>query len=389
MKTLMLVLWMLAYCGGALAQQQPVNWLNRIKSGQPFKIILDVAARKFQDTDRMGATNPMGTIKAGETYTAVFSEANGWAVTGHNKGTGASGTWTYQQGRPEEHDLDVWGHIFKFSDNGEVFDLQHGLVGRLADGATGGRPINAETEARPQPPATMQQGIKDSGGQDRITWATTANALRGRNGQRASFACPPGGTPSAAVWGSDNYSDDSSICAAAVHAGLISAGNGGAVTIEVRPGAGSYKGSSRNGVSSRDYGSWPGSFAFAGAPVSQPQSQQQQPQPQPQVRADVVPGTNWVSSASALRGKNGQRFAYSCPGGAGSPGTVWGSDVYTDDSSVCGAAVHAGLITLAGGGVVSFEIRPGASAYKGSSRNGVNSRDYGSWQGSFVFAGSR
>jgi hypothetical protein len=36
MKTLTLVLWLLLYCGEVFAQQPSVNWLNRIKSGQPF-----------------------------------------------------------------------------------------------------------------------------------------------------------------------------------------------------------------------------------------------------------------------------------------------------------------------------------------------------------------
>ena len=88
MKTLTLVLLLLLYCGEVFAQQPSVNWLNRIKSGQPFKVVFDVASKKFKDTDRMGAVNPMGTLKAGETYTVVFSDANGWAVTGYNKGTG-------------------------------------------------------------------------------------------------------------------------------------------------------------------------------------------------------------------------------------------------------------------------------------------------------------
>jgi hypothetical protein len=67
---------------------------------------------------------------------------------------------------------------------------------------------------------------------------------------------------------------------------------------------------------------------------------------------------------------------------------VWGTDVYTDDSSVCTAAVHAGLITLAGGGTVTAEIRPGQSSYKGSTRNGITSSPYASWLGSFIFPGA-
>jgi hypothetical protein len=63
---------------------------------------------------------------------------------------------------------------------------------------------------------------------------------------------------------------------------------------------------------------------------------------------------------------------------------LWGTDLYTDDSSVCVAGVHAGRITLQGGGAVVIEIRPGATAYAGSTRNGVDSAGYGEWGGSFV-----
>ena len=80
-------------------------------------------------------------------------------------------------------------------------------------------------------------------------------------------------------------------------------------------------------------------------------------------------GSGWGANASHLRGQNGKRFAYTCPAGGGA-GTVWGSGTYTDDSSVCTAAVHAGLITLAGGGTVTIEIRPGLPSYTGSTRNG-------------------
>ncbi len=94
-------------------------------------------------------------------------------------------------------------------------------------------------------------------------------------------------------------------------------------------------------------------------------------------------GSGWNADARHLRGRNGQRFSYGCPAGGGAR-TVWGSDLYTDDSSVCTAAVHAGRITLASGGTVTIEIRPGQSSYSASTRNGITTRSYGSWPGSFV-----
>jgi hypothetical protein len=99
-------------------------------------------------------------------------------------------------------------------------------------------------------------------------------------------------------------------------------------------------------------------------------------------------GSGWDVGAYAYRGLNAQRYQFSCPA-RGSASTIYGTDIYTDDSSVCTAAVHSGLITLKLGGKVTIEIRPGAKSYTGSTRNGITSESYGSWVGSYVFVTSR
>jgi len=202
------------------------------------------------------------------------------------------------------------------------------------------------------------------GGGTRTTKAP--NEYRGRNGLRLTYDCPA--SPGGSVWGSDIYTDDSGVCIAAIHAGVIGTG-GGTVTIEIREGRASYSGSTRNGVSSANYGQWGGSFVFVGG--SGPT--------RTTGGARRVPSD---TSVTTYRGQNGQRLVYDCPNGGG--GSVWGSEVYTDDSNVCRAAVHAGIIDSRGG-TVTIEVRPGRSTYKGSSRNGVASGDYGAWSGSFVF----
>src|SRR6185295_10419383 len=85
-----------------------------------------------------------------------------------------------------------------------------------------------------------------------------------------------------------------------------------------------------------------------------------------------------------LNGKEGETMTLLCSPN-GTPHTVWGSDVYTSDSSICTAALHSGLITLQQGGTVTIEIRPGRSIYGASERNGVISSTYGAWAQSFVF----
>jgi hypothetical protein len=67
--------------------------------------------------------------------------------------------------------------------------------------------------------------------------------------------------------------------------------------------------------------------------------------------------------------------------------TVWGEpSSYTDDSDICTAAVHAGIITAAHGGRIAVTPRDGQASYQGSTANGVTTLPYGSWSGSFVIA---
>ncbi len=94
--------------------------------------------------------------------------------------------------------------------------------------------------------------------------------------------------------------------------------------------------------------------------------------------------SGWDVNATQFNGRNGLQVLYQCEAG-GRLGSVWGTDVYTDDSSVCSAAVHMGLITQARGGTVRIQIAPGREAYNGTRRNDVQSSNYGSWGGSFVF----
>ena len=94
--------------------------------------------------------------------------------------------------------------------------------------------------------------------------------------------------------------------------------------------------------------------------------------------------TSWEATATSLNGKDGETMLLGCSPN-GEPHTVWGSDIYTSDSSICTAAVHSGLITLQQGGTVTIEVRPGLKIYGASERNGVTTGTYGPWQQSFVF----
>jgi hypothetical protein len=99
---------------------------------------------------------------------------------------------------------------------------------------------------------------------------------------------------------------------------------------------------------------------------------------------EEAPDVSWDLNAAQYRGEDGKRIAFLCPPD-GEVGSVWGTDTYTDDSSVCSAGVHAGIINPIEGGRVVIEIAPGEESYAGTEANGVTSEDYGSWDGSFTF----
>jgi LCCL domain len=106
----------------------------------------------------------------------------------------------------------------------------------------------------------------------------------------------------------------------------------------------------------------------------------------PTPSADPTP-SEWMASVASVSGDGeatGERLTFDCPPG-GAAGTVWGTRVYTHDSSVCTAAVHSGLITFDTGGSVRVEIRPGRDSYRGTTHYGVTSQPYGNWHLSYVF----
>jgi hypothetical protein len=83
------------------------------------------------------------------------------------------------------------------------------------------------------------------------------------------------------------------------------------------------------------------------------------------------------------RDRVGKTFTFDLVGST--HGTIWGTDVYTDDSSLATAAVHAGLLKDGERGKVRVTILPPAVSYTPSDRNGVASQPWGQWQGSFKF----
>jgi hypothetical protein len=123
---------------------------------------------------------------------------------------------------------------------------------RLADLIRRGSPV-ASRPTPPPPPPRIE--IIDA------TGPITMRQYRGRTGMRIRVNCHPAAI-AGKVWGTNLYIDDSSVCAAAVHAGRIGP-NGGMVLVEISLGGTSFQGSYRNGINSASYGKWDGSYLFA------------------------------------------------------------------------------------------------------------------------------
>jgi len=103
--------------------------------------------------------------------------------------------------------------------------------------------------------------------------------------------------------------------------------------------------------------------------------------------APAVHEIDWRTSPLDLnlRGLNGERFRFLCPSGKVMAGQVVGKGPYTDGSSICAAAVHAGVIHAASGGLVTIELRPGQTHYEASLSHSIQSESYESfWSGSFL-----
>lgn len=135
-------------------------------------------------------------------------------------------------------------------------------AGGSAGGTAGGLGGGATGEQSDGGPSLWDGGAVLDGGSIDATFNRLGARYGGQHGVRVAYLCAPDlpGAPSGTtIYGTFLYTDDSSVCRAAIHAGAI-APDGGWATIEVRPGASSYQGSTRNGLTSLNYGSWSGSF---------------------------------------------------------------------------------------------------------------------------------
>lgn len=80
------------------------------------------------------------------------------------------------------------------------------------------------------------------------------------------------------------------------------------------------------------------------------------------------------SNMTQHHGEIGKTFVFKVTGTAN--GSLWGTDVYTTDSTVAMAAVHCGLVQPGQTGIIKVTMMPSPPAFVGSTRHGVTSSPY-------------
>lgn len=101
--------------------------------------------------------------------------------------------------------------------------------------------------------------------------------------------------------------------------------------------------------------------------------------------ADPVP-TQVLADPGSLEGfrdKIGQTLAIRLTGIKN--GAVWGTDVYTTDSTLAAAAVHAGAVKVGQTATVRVKLIPSPPGFQGSTRNGVQTNGFGPFNSAFQF----
>lgn len=168
------------------------------------------------------------------------------------------------------------------------------------------------------------------------------------------------------IYGSDIYTTGSHLGMAAVHCGALKRGETGIVKVTQLGRQTKYASTTRHGITSSGYGPWSVSFKVERAIL------------ETKVTNEVLedPGT-----LHAFRGKIGITLKFEVTGS--SKGTVWGTDIYTDDSNLATAAVHAGILKEGEKGTVLVTILEGKSRYKSSLQHGVTSKQWDGWVGSY------
>ena len=186
--------------------------------------------------------------------------------------------------------------------------------------------------------------------------ATSGLAFRSQVGRVATFVCPSTLLANGTIWGTDRYLDESPVCTAAIHAGALTRGTSAQVTILMSADGQSFRGTARNGVTSLNYGPWESSYTF--------------------VKTGQPGQIDWATTLDRIPDDFRTPIKLSCPPKGSTDFEVSGTDVYTSQSAICVAAVHAGVITRDGGGAISVIPVVKQASFPATTRNGVTTTSW-------------
>lgn len=195
------------------------------------------------------------------------------------------------------------------------------------------------------------------------------------------------GKTDGSIWGTNVYTTDSSLSTAAVHAGIVKAGETDDVEVMVVAGMDSYAGSQKNGVSSGDWKSYGASYKFVKksgdeAPASKlPEAAGKATADTSSKPAKKIKDT--PENLTDYEKQVGQSFIFTVTGAIF--GTVYGSGPYTTDSNLSTAAVHAGLVKAGAEADVEVVILPAQESFTGTMNHGITSNRWPVSHAAFKF----
>lgn len=200
----------------------------------------------------------------------------------------------------------------------------------------------------------------------------TLSAFRSQVGDVMYFEVT--GSTSGSIWGTGKYTHDSNLATAAVHAGVLKSGEKGLVKVTILPPGSDFAAAGQNGVSSS---SWSAS-SYECYKVEAVKPGDTLSGRHSVVHSEVRPAPTNLEN---YRDQVGQAFLFEVSGR--SDLTIAGSDVYSDDSPLAVAAVHAGCVIDGKTAIVKVTLLGPQDKFGRSARNGVTSQACGAKEGSY------
>jgi hypothetical protein len=185
-------------------------------------------------------------------------------------------------------------------------------------------------------------------------------------GDKIRIKCPAN-CKKGMIYGTLIYSFDSLACLSSIHSGVTKGTDSNMIIIKALPGMGFYQGTSQFGVQSTSIDKSDFSFQTEEAP--------------PVILIDC----KTTASVPQFAGTLGMKFLVRCPENCSKIAHyVFGNVLYSGDSSICQAAIHAGALNDRGG-EVQFMIEPGQKSYFRKRVFGIESKERDSYVKSIRF----